>query len=281
MSPSVELPLEVHESLKEFLLENLELPILPEAAAFIIALCQSGGDAEDIQAVLARDPALASHVLRLANSAMFAPVEPVASLQQAVSRLGMTTVRNLALAVSLRGRVFCSKQHEELTREMWRHSAVAAVFARDLARRLRRNGEVAFLSGLMHDVGRPLVLKAAILRPELLSKDGDGGQLLEAAMDSFHARVGARLVTAWGLPPATAAAIACHHQPDSAEEHTQDARITYLADLIAHWAVEEELDASDFPVDDPVLAATGLSEADLNRILGSRQQALLFAMALS
>jgi len=282
MSAHVEQPYEVHESLERFLTENLELPMLPEAATRIIALCEDGAaDAHDIQGVLERDPSLASHVLRLANSAMFAPVEPVVSLQQAVSRLGMTTIRNLALAVSLQGRVFCAKQHEELTRAMWKHSAVAAVFARDLARRLRRNADVAFLCGLMHDVGRPVVLQAAIQRPDLLSAEAEGAELLEAAMDEFHARVGGRLVQAWGLPPPIAAVIAAHHEPDAALENAADARIVRLADVLSHWAVEDVLEESDFPLDEPVIAELGVTEAQMNALLASRQQALAFAMALS
>jgi len=282
MATTVELPFEIHESLERFLNENLELPMLPEAAARIIALCEGGtAGARDIQGVLERDPSLASHVLRLANSALFAPVEPVVSLQQASSRLGMTTIRNLALAVSLQGRIFCGKQHEDLTRTMWRHSALAAVFARDLARCLRKNGDAAFLCGLMHDVGRPIVLQAAIQRPDLLSSGAEGPQLLEASMDEFHARVGARLVQAWGLPYPTAAIIACHHEPEAALEHAPDARIVQLADLLAHWAVEDVLEESDFPLDDPVIAELGLTDAQMGAILASRQQALSFAMALA
>lgn len=281
MTTSTVLPIGVHEPLERFLNENLELPILPEAATQIIALCQDpDADAHDIQAALERDPSLSSHVLRIANSAMFAPVEPIVSLKQAVSRLGMTTIRNLALAVSLQGRLFCSKQHEELTRRMWAHSALAAVFARDLARRLRKNGEMAFLWGLMHDVGRPLVLQAAIERPELLAVEGEGGQLLEAAMDAFHARVGARLVQAWGLPYPIAAVIAAHHEPETGGEHARDARITRLADLLAHWALEEALDVEDFPIDDPVIGELGLSPVEMGAVLGTRQQALACALAL-
>jgi len=281
MVPSSVLPVAIHEPLERYLTEHLELPILPEAAIQIIALCQDpDADAQDIHAALERDPSLSSHVLRIANSAMFAPVEPIASLKQAVNRLGMTTIRNLALAVSLQGRVFCSKQHEDLTRRMWAHSALAAVFARELARRLRRNSEMAFLWGLMHDVGRPLVLQAAIERPELLSVDGEGGQLLEAAMDTFHARVGARLVQAWGLPYPIAAVIAAHHEPESAGEHARDARITRLADVLAHWALEEDLEAEDFPLDDLVIAELGLSKTEMGLVLALRQQALSCALAL-
>jgi putative nucleotidyltransferase with HDIG domain len=281
MPHSVELPLDVHEPLERYLLEHLELPVLPEAAARIIVLCEDpDSTARDIQAVLERDPALASHVLRIANSALFAPVEPIVSLNQAVGRLGMTTIRNLSLAVALQGRLFPSKQVEQATRVIWSHSALTAVYARDVARRMRCSGEAAFLWGLMHDVGRPLVLQAALERPDLLHAEPGDAQLLEAAMDAFHGRVGARLVRAWGLPYPIAAVVGCHHDPDAAGEHARGARITRLADLLAHWALEDVLDVDDFPHDDPVIADLGLPESELHELLALRQQAVLLALGL-
>ncbi|MBL8861686.1 MAG: HDOD domain-containing protein [Planctomycetes bacterium] len=281
MSASTELSLEVHEALARYLDEHLELPVLPEAAARILSLCEDPEtESQDIVAALERDPSLASHVLRLANSAVFAPVEPIVSLKQAVGRLGMTMIRNLSIAVTLQGRVFCSRQHEEHTRAMWAHCALTAVFAREVARRLRRNGEVAFLWGLMHDVGRPIVFQAAVERPELLGCDPAGGALLEAAMDTFHARVGARLVHAWGLPYPIEVVVACHHEPSAASEYAPDARLTRLADLLAHWALEDALEPEDFPRDEPVVVELGLGEEALSELLALRQQAIGYALSL-
>jgi putative nucleotidyltransferase with HDIG domain len=244
-------------------------------------LCEDpDSSARDIQAVLERDPSLASHVLRMSNSALFAPVEPVVSLPQAVSRLGMSTIRNLSLAVALQGRLFRGKQHEQMARAVWSHSALTAVFARDVARRMRCNGEAAFLWGLMHDVGRPLVYQAALERPELLESSGAEGPLLEAAMDAFHGRVGARLVRAWGLPYPIAVIVGCHHDPDAAGEHARGGRITRLADLLAHWALEDALDVDDFPRDDHVIADLGMPESELDELLALRQQAVLLALGL-
>jgi HD-like signal output (HDOD) protein len=281
MPDSLVLPASVHEPLSRFLADHVELPVLPEAAVRILALCQDqDADPADIERALERDPSLASHVLRIANSAMFAPVEPIVELRQAIGRLGMTTIRNLSLAASLHGRLFSGRQHEDLTRSMWAHSALAAVFAREVARRLHCSGEIAFLWGLMHDVGRPLVLQAALERPELLSAGADGTPLLDAAIDAFHPVVGAKLVEAWGLPRPTAIVIACHHDPAAAGKHAREARITRLADLLAHWAIEEALDEEDFPIDDPVIEALGMSAEDVQGLLAGRQRALASALAL-
>src|SRR6185503_4373864 len=86
--PNLHLPGWLHDILERHLEEDIELPILPEASARIVALCENAKtDAKAIEAVLERDPSLASHVLRIANSSAYAPREPIVSLQQAVSRL--------------------------------------------------------------------------------------------------------------------------------------------------------------------------------------------------
>jgi putative nucleotidyltransferase with HDIG domain len=280
MTASPPLPVEVHESLARYLDEHLDLPVLPEAASRILAVCQDpDSEPRDVEVELERDPSLASHVLRLANSAVFAPVEPIVSLRQAVGRLGMTTIRNLCITVALQGRVFGSKQQEEAARVVWKHSTLAAVYAREVARRLRKNGEVAFLWGLMHDVGRPIVLQAALEHPELFAGEAEG-DLLASIVDAFHARVGARLVQAWGLPYPIAAVVGCHHDPESAGEHAQDARITRCADLLAHWALDESRGPADFPRGEPAVAALGLDEAVLTELLALRQRSVAFALSL-
>jgi putative nucleotidyltransferase with HDIG domain len=280
MVTSTPLPVEVHEALARYLDEHLDLPVLPEAATRILGICQDpDSEPADVEKPLERDPSLASHVLRLANSAVFAPIEPITSLRQAISRLGMTTIRNLCIAVSMQGRVFGGRQHEEVTRQVWAHSSLAAVYAREVARRLRKNGEVAFLWGLMHDVGRPIVLQAAIERPDLFASESEQG-LLDAVMDTFHARVGARLVQAWGLPYPIAAVVAFHHDPDAAGEHAQDARIARLADLLAHWALNDTLGPEDFPRDELVVAQLGIDEEKLAELLGLRQRSVAHALSL-
>jgi putative nucleotidyltransferase with HDIG domain len=271
----------MHESLERFLTEHFELPVLPEAAARVVALAQDpDSGARDLQRVLERDPSLASHVLRIANSAAFAPREPIVSLQQAVSRLGMTTIRDLALAASLQSRVYRAPGYEDLMRTIWTHCAVAAVFAREIARRMRRNVEGAFLCGLLHDVGRPVVVQAALEAPGLLQKSSDTPVLLDAAMDEFHARVGARLVEAWGLAEWTAAVVAHHHEPRNAGAYEEEACIARLADLLSHWALAEGSCVEDFPDDDAAVLDLNLYAEDVEALLALRDQALSCAEAL-
>jgi len=194
-----------------------------------------------------------------------------------VSRLGMATVRNLALTASLRGRIFDIPGHADTVADIWEHCALSAVFAREIARKLRRNVEAAFLCGLIHDVGRPIVLQTVLRLPRargILAEDQ-----IESAMDAYHESVGARLVEAWGLADWTAAAVAHHHDPECAAPHEDEARITRLADLLAHWALTPGSEPQDFPVDDPVIVSLNLYPDDVDALLELRDRVLLAAEA--
>src|SRR5262245_292287 len=97
MSPTTKtklhLPGWLHDLLERHLDEDIELPVLPDATARVVALCaDEKTNARAIENALTRDPALTAHVLRIANSAAYAPREPIVTLQQAVTRLGLATL---------------------------------------------------------------------------------------------------------------------------------------------------------------------------------------------
>lgn len=274
----VEIPTEVRSWLESRLDRELELPVLPEAAARVVALCDDDDtDAHALESVLERDPSLTACVLKVANSSMYASTEPIVSLQHAVSRLGMATLRNLALTASLRMQVFSIPGHSALIGDIWEHCAITGVFAREIARKLRRNVEAAFLCGLVHDVGRPIVLQNALRVPRTLGTLDE--EQIEWTMDAYHARVGARLVNAWKLPEWAAVAVEHHHDPERATPYEEEARVTRLADLLAHWALQPGSGPEDFPADDPVVAALNLYPEDLDALLELRERILVAAEA--
>jgi len=277
--PQLHLPGWLHDILERHLEEDLELPILPEASARLVALCaDEKSDARAIQSVIERDPSLASHVLRIANSSALAPKERIVSLQQAISRLGLGVLRNVALSVSLQGRAFQVPGHQAEVRTIWVHCAVTAAFAREIARKLRKNVEGAFLCGLLHDVGRPLVLQGTLDALAHRSKEPLPKALLETAMDEFHEEVAQRTLEAWKLADWTVAVAAHHHEPARATPFEEEARITRLADLLAHWAIESGAPA-DFASGDPVIRELNLYPEDVEELLARRAAVIEFAKA--
>ena len=257
--------------------DDLELPLLPDTAAQVLTACSSDEcDARGLADLITRDPSLAGHVLRVANSAAYAPEEPIVSLQQAVSRLGMGTLCGIAVSVVAQGHVFDLPGHEDRLSVMWRHSAITAAWAREVARLRRRNVESAFLAGLLHDVGKPVVLEALCCIEQLseLRMDDD---LIDDWLSEFHGAVGARLLESWGLPTWVGQSAAHHHAPEEATSHAEEARTVCLSNQLAHASDGGGEEALAALRQDPVVAALGLYVDELDELLEREDPVMEFA----
>ena len=134
-------PDEVRQSLNTRLAaKSFELPLLPEVATRVIELCNlPDTDAAELAELLHRDQAFASHILRVANSPVMASAVPIVSLQQAVSRMGMGTISEIAISISVNGKVFNVPGQMDLVRKLWRHSLATGCLAKEIARARRSN----------------------------------------------------------------------------------------------------------------------------------------------
>lgn len=248
----------------EYLTEGkLVLPLLPDTAASVITLCgDESCDAQALADLIQRDVSMAGHVLRISNSAAYAPNEPIVSLPQAVSRLGFSSICGIAVGVAAQGKMFQIRGFEAELRVLWKHCAMAGAWAKEIARLRRRNVEGAFMCGLLHDIGRPIVLQAIVdlQRKESLESTPEETRSL---MDEFHEYVGARLLTEWDLPEWVAGAVLHHHRFDEAGEFQEEAATASLADLLAHWSMDEANDDKEVFKNIPALPVLGLYADEL------------------
>jgi putative nucleotidyltransferase with HDIG domain len=211
---------------------QLELPVLPSVATEVLSLCHATTtDAARLSAVIHNDPALAANILRVANSPAFVGNVPCGSLQQAISRLGMQKISEIAVAVAVKGRLFQGGDSLPMFRSLWQHAVLVGFFTKEIARARRRNVEVAFLCGLLHDIGKPVMLtNLAPMQQAASWTEAD----LEEAIDARHNQVGRSLVAHWQLPEQIAESVEFHHEPTRAQRFPDIAAMVSLADLVAH-----------------------------------------------
>jgi putative nucleotidyltransferase with HDIG domain len=260
----------------------LELRVLSHAAAQVASLSADGkSDARTLADKINHDPALAFHVLRVANSALYAPVEPIVSLQQAVSRLGFAHIGQIAFSIAVKSRVFQVPGHEAWVAQMWQLATLGGAWAREVARVRRHNAEAAFMCGLLHDIGRPVLLQAAVdaSKKRVLERAD-----LEAILDELHTLAGAKLARAWNMAPWMQAAILHHHDVSYAGEHADECLTTSFVDELAGWTLEH---GDEAPADALArlhsshhVKALGLYDGDLVALLGHAQAVKAFAGAL-
>jgi len=244
----------------------LELPLLPEVASEVMALtAQENSDARRLADVIRRDASMAAHVLRLANSPLYRPRTPIVSLQQALSRLGMAQIRQIALTVSCKQRVFRARGYEAEVHKAFRHSFAAALVAQEIARARRWNVEEAFLAGLLHDVGRPVLLQA-IADISLVVRPGDRQAVL-AVVAEQHAAVGGTLARKWALPPRVADAITHHHDELGGGSASQLPVLTAFADDLSHCILEPEAEDEARIREHPLLVSLNLYPDELATLL--------------
>lgn len=242
---------------------KLVLPLLPDTAASVINLCGDDDcDAESLAALIQRDVSLAGHVLRISNSAAFAPTEPIVSLTQAVSRLGFSAMCGIAIGVAVQGKMFKVKGHEERLKRLWTHCATSGAWAKEVARLRRRNVEGAFLCGLLHDIGKPIVLQS-IVDLTRIQEVKPPVEEIESLMDEFHAQVGAKMLTNWEMPDWMVAAVKFHHEYDAAGEFQEEAATACLGDLLAHWSLEADDEGAETLRNLPAFGVLGLYADEL------------------
>ncbi len=201
------------------LLRNARLPS-PSPVVLTLYDVLEGGDAEEIANTIASDPALAARLLRLANSAFYGP-PPVATVREAVVRVGTLEVAALVLATEVMRIFYGIPEGRFSMQSFWAHSLQTACLSRVLARSASvPSPEPLWVCGLLHDIGRLLLARQVPLEyGEVLDRVEAGTPLVDAeqAILGFtHAQVGAALLRAWRLPEVLAQCAAQHHEPYTA-----------------------------------------------------------------
>jgi HD-like signal output (HDOD) protein len=204
-------------------------PSFPQIATQLLALARDPEvDINQMVGLVQRDAAIASTLVRIANSPAFAPAVPIASLRGAIQSLGISKV--VELAVGTAGRSYydvASAIELALFPELWPgmfNDAMANAFS---AGRLALDvpgtrGECALFAGLLADVGRPIALR--ILGG--LVRDGaepPSDAIALAALDEVAADIGARAVASMALPDELRTA--CIPDPDRPTPDAQIARL--------------------------------------------------------
>lgn len=182
-------------------------PLLPVIAVELMALSQQADtSAAEIAAVLQRDPLLAAKVLKTAQSGAYVRLNPPRSLNDAVTRLGARALRDIVFEVSLNTRIFQAPGYTEAMERLRVHSVTTAHICRELSRAVGVDGEMAFLVGLLHDVG---IAGAFVALSEMPSRPSV--EVAWSAVLRVHAEASGALARLWRLPPKLQVLLANHH----------------------------------------------------------------------
>ena len=232
------------ESLARLFKSECQLPTLPAILSELNALFDNPSVSNKcIAQVIMKDQAMVSRVLQLSNSAFYAKRQEIRDLTGAVTFLGLKTMRNLVLMLSLM-KVFPRNEPrvpEFQVEIFWQHSLAAASFSAILAEKIGSVfDESYFIAGLLHDIGKlviyhyyPDLFVQTVLRQ--IEKGETGVMAEERVLEVNHADIGAYLAEKWRFQPEIVRAIQGHHGQSFApgEMHVP---LTRIANLFAKAA---------------------------------------------
>lgn len=255
-------------------IDNLPtLPVVIEKLGRVIR--DPDSDARRVSRIIEDDPAIMARVLKTVNSVFYAGSKPIASVQEAVARMGMNAVNNVAISTSVFG-AFGEGRGGPLDREeFWRHSILTGIGAMIVNEKVRENlvglhgRDVLHLAGLLHDMGK--IVLDGFFHDEFVealhlsrTKKIPLETAEERVLGANHTEVGSWLGLRWKLAPDLLQAIRWHHETASAEkEHRELAEIVHVANYVCNLeGLARSGDASPTYEND-VWKRLGLTVADI------------------
>lgn len=283
MSPEIDSRSKAFAQVKRFFDTEKRIPQLPQILLRVESALEDpavGGD--ELARVILDDPALTVQILKIANSTFYNPQgSKITTISRAIVILGFDNIRRLVLGLSV-AKMFMLLPRWTVYRRLWRHSLATAQLARNLA---QRDGfadtEVAFVSGLLHDVGKFVMGHlhgeeyAEMLNTGYLEPDFD---LCRAEGEAFycnHQEVGGLLAQSWGLPKELVRVIG-RHRPGNDWRYFDEAlpglgAYVILANQMAHLldlpADEDEYENLATNLRLRAENAFGISEVEFNNLL--------------
>lgn len=225
-----------NHNIQQLIHDQINLPSPPAIVVQILNTIQDEESSlEDLERVIAADPALTGKLLRIANSAFYSLPYEVSNVTRAMSILGTNVIKNIALSFVIAG----NHRGEEGTTfdfdYFWRRSVTAGVAAELVMDLLHEINEDIFVTALLQDIGILIMFMskgeeyAALLKQSILL---GGTDLIDSEKEKYqfdHQLLGNTLLKDWGIPNSIINPIRFHHQPELARE--QDHRATCVLNV--------------------------------------------------
>ncbi len=221
-----------------------------------------------IQEQITLDQSLTAFILKIANSALYGLRSEVSTISYAINLMGYNTTRSILMSYLTR-QYFQSRGSRSLQQVLWKHSLASAVFGKLLAEKSGRvNAEEAFISCLLHDIGKGVLLLNHTAEFErivsLFSPEENSAQWLEkeyAQLGFSHVEVGFLLMKKWRFAENIIESEVFHHSPEEYNGQNLLIPLVSLANKISN-----RNNYSFFPIREDVFEINrlGLSENALN-----------------
>ncbi|MCP4339146.1 MAG: HDOD domain-containing protein [Desulfobulbaceae bacterium] len=252
------------------------LPTLPAILLKLLEACDNDETSlSEVAALINKDPVLSFKVLQLVNSAYYGFRYSFKGIEQAVIYLGSNTIKNIAVTMSVH-QVFERKRFKNIKQfnfnVFWYQSLLCASLAKRIAQKIGfTNIDEAYLSGLLHDIGRLILISTFPKEHEtILTKTKDSANTLWAETQLLgvnHCETGSWLIQKWRLSSMMADAVQYHHEPlEKITEAFPLVKIIYVSNLLIENSddIEETYKAIDL--------LFGLKDTDVQDLVAGAEE---------
>jgi putative nucleotidyltransferase with HDIG domain len=216
---------------------DLPLPPAPRIAMKIRQLVTCSAEMQAVVDLLKQDPAIATRLISVSNSAFYRGVKKSTAVDQAVRRLGIDRTMEVVMSICCRGYFVTNHAaYKKLVEELWWHCLACAHTTEMVSRHLGLNIEEDFFSlGLLHDIGKLVLIQVAgdLAQPKKYKMDIHFDDL-QSMMTAHHRRFGASVLKKWGYPKTFTALIQRHWTQDGPS--SSSAQVLHQAHLLAKTA---------------------------------------------
>ncbi len=178
--------------------DQLDLPSLPEVALEVRDVAESEHvSATKLSSVVGKDPALATQLVRVANSPMFRATRSIDDLSQAISRLGVDYSANIVTGLAMQQMFQATSDFvDNKLRQIWKNTTEVAAWSSVLAKRFTRlRPDQATLAGLTHSIG-VLPILSWVEEHNGVIRDS---MTLDRVIESLHATIGTMILKKWNF----------------------------------------------------------------------------------
>ena len=238
-------------------------------------------DGRLIEKLIVSDQSLTGEVLRVSNSSFYRGLSQVATVRDAIIRLGIKEVSNIVTLITLQNN-FQSKNSavHKIMGKLWRHSVGCAMGASWLAKQtgFEAIAHETFIAALLHDVGKLFILKVIDdMKASGEIENPPSDTVMDEVMQNLHADHGHLLLKHWNLPQKYCQVAQDHH----AEEFDFNDRLLVLVRMANHLCHKMGIGLDEDPaivlMDTPEANQLQLSEVDLARLEVRLEDSMVFA----
>jgi len=239
------------------------IPTFPQHILELQRLCNNPESSiSEISERIMVDPALVTDVIKLSNSAAFFPGKRIEGISEAIMTIGMKNV-NAILTVSLARRIL--NERYASYEQIWEHCHRTAFYARKISSILHLEGvsDRAFMAGLLHDLGKIILLATDLSLVEKIAKIVNNRKIItstvmeEISIGISHSAIGALIAEKWNFPEYLVEAIKNHHSPLSSGKNNDVVCVVYLANMFCGI---EDRRYSFYYVEQDVLERYGIAD---------------------